>query len=332
MAPRNSPNEAELIAGLARSARRAGAAPRGLVLGIGDDAAAIRGGNEDFLITQDALVEGRHFRREWMTSATIGRRAAAVNLSDIAAMGASPRYALVSLFIPDGEEAAFVRGVERGVVAHCAQYGAAVVGGNVTATSGPFAVDVTLIGTCARGRAWRRWARAGDFIVVAGELGQAALGLAMLRDNARARGKAVGAYLRPVARLDVASGLAGERGVRGAIDVSDGLSTDLLHLCRTSGVGCDVDACALGVSRALHAYGKMHALDPVDWILRGGDDYALLLAVAPRRVRAVCAAVAALDVPVSCIGRFTTRRNGCRLRRADGSKQRIVPSGWDHLR
>lgn len=326
------PSEFDLIAGFARLVERAGVRPRGLVVGVGDDAAVLRGDAEDLVVTQDALVEGRHFERRWFDPVALGWRAAAVNLSDVAAMGAQPRFVLVSLFVPSDEDPAWVRGVERGIVAHAARHGAAVVGGNVAGTDGPFVVDVTVLGACARGRAWRRRARAGDAIVVAGRLGDAALGLERLRADPFDRDTVVRAWRKPEPRLDVAAALAGVAAVHGAIDVSDGFAADLVALCRAAGVGCDVDAGALPVSRALRVHCAARDRDVLQYALGGGEDYALVLAVAPRRARAVLATVEALGVPAAIVGRFTARAGVHRLRRADGRLEKLEPAGWDHLR
>jgi thiamine-monophosphate kinase len=163
-----------------------------------------------------------------------------------------------------------------------------------------------LIGDCARGKAWRRLALPGDHIVVVGALGEAAAGLELLRAGrtGKSRAKLVRAFTRPRPRLDVAAALAGHPGVRGAIDVSDGLSTDLIHICDASGVGCEVDATALPVSPALAAFCRARDTDLVDWILRGGEDYAL---------------------------RFTGREAGRQIVR-DGKRSPLKASGWDHLR
>ena len=287
------PSEFDLIAGFARLVERAGVRPRGLVVGVGDDAAVLRGDAEDLVVTQDALVEGRHFERRWFDPVALGWRAAAVNLSDVAAMGAQPRFVLVSLFVPSDEDPAWVRGVERGIVAHAARHGAAVVGGNVAGTDGPFVVeDLDEPATYTVVRAWRK----------------------------------------PEPRLDVAAALAGVAAVHGAIDVSDGFAADLVALCRVAGVGCDVDAGALPVSRALRVHCAARDRDVLQYALGGGEDYALVLAVAPRRARAVLATVEALGVPAAIVGRFTARAGVHRLRRADGRLEKLEPAGWDHLR
>jgi len=324
MPPR--PNEFQLIHLLTRGLR----GQKGVVVGIGDDAAVLRpNAREDLVVTTDAQVENRHFVRAWFTGRDVGARLAAVNLSDIAAMGAQPRFALISMAVPRDVNARWLGEVERGAAAELARHGAVIVGGNLTSTEGPLVLDLTLVGACARGRAWRRMARPGDAIVVAGELGAAAAGLALLRDGV-ARGPLVRAYRRPVARVAVARALARSRSVHGAIDVSDGLSSDLIHLCVAARVGCELDASALPVSRAVRAYCSTRGIHPVTHAMNGGDDYALVLAVAPQRAAEVCRTIRRAGCPAAVVGRFT-RKRGHRLLLPDGTTRRFGPGGWNHF-
>lgn len=327
-------NETELISSFERTIALSGATPRGLVVGVGDDAAVFRGpGGRDYVVTQDVQVEGRHFERSWISGRELGRRLAAVNLSDTAAMGARPLYGLFSLVLPPSVGDAFVRQVTAGIVGHLSEFGAALIGGNVSGTDGPLTCDLTLIGECPRGQAWLRRARPGDAIVVAGALGEAAAGLKLLRSpRAGTRSnKLVRAFTRPRPQLDVSAALAGRAGVRGAIDVSDGLSTDLIHICRASGVGCEIDADSLPVSRSLTSFCSARRVDPVDWILSGGEDYALLLAVAPRQMdRLIRRAEAHADITLRFIGRFTARKGAYYVTRG-GNRSPFRASGWDHL-
>jgi thiamine-monophosphate kinase len=325
-------SEFELIAAFARRIRRVGARPAGVVAGVGDDAAVLRlGAREDLVVTTDALVEGVHFERRWLYGVNLGRRLAAVNLSDIAAMGAQPRFAVVSFAIPPGTPESFVEDIERGVIGALSRHGAQVVGGNLTATRGPLVCDMTLLGACARGRAWRRTARAGDAILVAGEIGAAAAGVLLLRAGKKT-GSLITAYARPVPRLDVVRALSGTRVVRGAIDVSDGLSSDLIHLCEADGVGCEIHARALPVARGVRAFCRARSLDPAEWSLHAGEDYALILAVSPRSVGEACRAIRGVGVRASVIGRFTRERRSYRIVEGPGRARAFGPGGWDHMK
>lgn len=327
-------SEGELIASFERVIAASAAQPRGLVVGPGDDAAVFRGpGGRDLVVTQDIQVEGRHFERAWLRPLEVGRRLAAVNLSDVAAMGARPLYGLLSLALPPTVEGSYATRVTAGVVGLLSDWGAALIGGNVSGTGGPLSCDLTLIGECPRGKAWLRRARPGDAIVLAGAVGEAAAGLNILRagPGRPGRGRLVNAFIRPRPLLDVAEALAGQPGVRGAIDVSDGLSTDLIHICEASGVGCEVDADALPVSRVLRDFCKARRADATQWMLSGGEDYALILAVSPGRAdRVVRRVEARTAVAPRVVGRFTGRKGAYVILRG-GKRSRMRATGWDHL-
>jgi thiamine-monophosphate kinase len=178
-----------------------------------------------------------------------------------------------------------------------------------------------------------RHARPGDDIVLAGALGEAAAGLELLesRGAAARNNKLARAFTRPRPRLDISAALSGQAGVRGAIDLSDGLSTDLIHVCRASGVGCEVDGDALPVTRSLAGFCRARRADPVDWILSAGEDYALLLAVAPRYTERLARRVKAVTGrTLRVIGKFTGRKGAYHVTRG-GKRTRFRPSGWDHL-
>jgi thiamine-monophosphate kinase len=333
MAVKRQEGEDALIASFARFIDRAGVKPRGLVAGVGDDAAIFRGSGEDYVVTKDVLVEGRHFRRTWFSGAALGWRAAAVNLSDVAAMGAHPRFGLVSLVVPENMPLPYARGIERGIQRHLAKYGATIIGGNVSGVLGPLVVDVTLIGACRSGAAWKRNARRGDAIVLVGPVGDAAIGLSQLEENPIARGSLVTRYRKPVPRLDVARLLAGHPAVHGAMDISDGLSTDLIRMCRASGVGCELAESQLPLSRALKAYCIGRGHDPLMWAMRGGEDYALILAVAPSKAEWLCRRVKArLGISAVVAGHFTGKKGQFRIVGEDGRARAFRASGWDHLK
>lgn len=340
---------------------------KGIVVGVGDDTAVLRPHpKEDLLVTADILVENRHFKRAWFTGYELGWRLAAVNLSDIASMGGRPLYGILSLALPEGLTVKYVREIEQGVRDHLAHYGAAIVGGNVSGIDSTLVCDLTLIGACAKGKAWRRACRPGkDAIVVAGYLGEAYAGLSLLEKSGgglakrparaakgsralakrpvRAEGPLVRAYKSPAPRLDTAHLLAhgsSTRGgkdrtfataVHGAIDVSDGFSTDLVHICEAAGAGCEVDPRALPVSAALRAYCRRAGKNPLSMALHGGDDYALILAVDPKQATSVVVRIEKeLRIPARIVGRFTKQKGRYHLVQ-NGSRTPFSPRGWDHL-
>jgi thiamine-monophosphate kinase len=324
-------SEFELIDAFARRIRRAGADPRGVVVGVGDDAAVLRpNAREDLVVTTDSLVEGVHFERRWLYGVNLGRRLAAVNLSDIAAMGAEPRFALVSFAIPRGTPESFVEDIERGAVAMLSRYGARVVGGNLTSTRGPLVCDMTVIGACKRGKAWKRKAKAGDVIIVVGQLGAAAAGVELLRAGHNG-GPLVKAYTHPVPRLDVVHALSGVH--LGAIDISDGLSSDLIHLCEANGLGCEIHAHALPIGRGVRAFCHARREDPESWALHAGEDYALILAVPRKHAVDVCRRLQrATRAPAAIIGRFTRARGVYHMIESGSRARAFRAGGWDHLK
>lgn len=293
----------------------------GVRLGPGDDAALLQPPRGETLVaTVDAVVEGVHFDAR-STPGDIGWKALAVNLSDLAAMGARPLWALVALGVPRGEPAARLRGIARGLGTCARRHGLAVVGGNVT-RSAELSLTVTVVGAVAHGQALRRdGARPGDLVLVSGTLGDAALGLApdaaaSLRRRQR----------RPTPRLTLGLGL--RRLATAAIDLSDGLAQDLGHLCSASGVGATLRAAGLPRSAAARAACAGRA-DPWGPALSGGEDYELCVTVPPARLGAARRAAARAGVPLTVIGEIT-RGRGVRVLGPDG-RTLPVGHGHDHL-
>jgi thiamine-monophosphate kinase len=349
--PREGPGEFERIRDIIASLSPG----EGVVLGPGDDAAVLRPRvARDLVVTTDAFVEGRHWRRELLDPQAIGHRLAAANLSDLAAMAASPRWALVSCGAPPEAEAEDARQIERSLAAVLAKEGAAVVGGNLTATDGPAWFSVTLIGDVARGKHWTRaGAKPGDVLAVTGHPGRAAAMLALgLWGNPPALGHVplglAEAYANPPCRVRAAQAMAADGGVRAAIDLSDGLAGDLSHLCEASGVGAVVLerklpedpllALAARELAGLLARERSELLPPSEAALAElfrfapGDDYELLLAVAPERFDACAEAAREAGTPLRAIGQLTADAGRLLLQRAGGEEEPLPGRGHDHFR
>jgi len=329
--------EHELIQSLSRLLRAKKSRTRGVVVGVGDDTAVIRPrSGEDLLITTDALIEGRHFLREWFSGTELGWRLAAVNLSDIAAMGGKPLYGLLSLGIPDDVGTDYVKGFELGVRDHLAKYGASIIGGNISGTDGPLVCDFTLVGAVPTGKAWRRRCKPGrDAIVIVGNIGEARAGLHMvgLDKPKRPFQSLVRAYKRPKPLLEASELLRGEKGIHGMIDVSDGVSSDLIHICRASNAGCEVDLGQIPLSKTLQEFCIEHGKVALQLALHGGEDYALIVSVDSKRADTVVRAIRdKAGVPAARVGSFTTGKGVYTLIGSRGRRMPLVPKGWDHLR
>jgi thiamine-monophosphate kinase len=298
---------------------------RGVAVGIGDDCAIVSAAGRRLLLTTDALIEDVHFRRGWDTYAGLGRRAFAVNASDVAAMGGAPRFALLSLAVPVDAEVAALDGFVRGFARTAAAYGCALVGGNLSAAR-RWMISVTLVGEAADPPLRRSGAREGDLLYVSGRLGAAAFGREILLGRRPGDRRHARAFLRPEPRVDLGRKLARTRAASAAIDVSDGLLADLGHLCRASRVGAIVEAERLPSARAL---GALPARERFALALGGGEDYELLFAVPPRRLSRLGSG-RSKGPSITCIGRLT-RGRGIRIVGDPAAVSAAQSTGFDHF-
>jgi thiamine-monophosphate kinase len=286
-------------------------------LGIGDDAAVLRvPQGHEILVTTDFSLEGVHFRREWHPAECVGHRCLTRGLSDIAAMGGEPRTAFLSLALPANLPQRWVDEFVRGLLALARKYGVTLAGGDTAQSPAGVLADIVVVGSVPKGKAiTRAGARAGDVLFVTGELGGSAAALAELYRGRKISRKNFARHFYPEPRVAVGRFLR-QRGLATAmIDLSDGLSTDLHHICDESGDGAEVLAetipchCAASLEQALH----------------GGEDYELLFTTRPgRKVPEKIA-----GVPVTRIGVIT--RKGVFLTRG-GARKNLAPGGWEHLR
>lgn len=314
-------------------ARIAGQVARnsGVRIGIGDDAAAVEPSAGCItLVTTDMLVEGVHFDLTLCDPFTLGRKSLAVNLSDIAAMGGKPRHFLLSLALPDDLSVEFLDGFTGGLLEMAGEFDVALVGGDTCASRGGLVISVTVMGEQIPERViGRGGARAGDFIFVTGTLGDAALGLRLLRAGER-RGPAVTKQLNPQPRVREGMELA-EAGIATAmIDVSDGLLADLGHILDLSGTGARLDLAKVPLSESFLEQRFDHAEDPFLLPLAGGEDYELLFTAPPAQQDAVGTLLGRLGTRVSAIGEVTAAL-GLRVIAADGSDYRVAATGYNHF-
>lgn len=315
-----------------------------LLTGIGDDTAVIAApaSGRHWLWTIDAQVEGVHFRRDLMEPEDIGYRAMAVNVSDIAAMGGKPRFALVSLMIPADTKASYIESIYQGLSEAAAAFSVEVVGGNITRHNN-LVLDVAVLGEASpSGAVKRHGARPGDKIVVTGKLGASAAGLWWLREGKKRCGMAVteadvaplvAAYRRPKPRLAEAAAAVGTGGVTAMMDISDGLAGDLHHICQAGNVGARLDLTKLPVSSSTWAVAGMAGVDIREWILGGGEDFELLMAVSPEKVDQVQRSVAeATGTPVTVVGEIRPQAEDVMIADSEGRISPLPASGWDHLK
>lgn len=318
---------------LARLLARLPRPPASVLVGPGDDAAVLtHARNQHLVVTTDSLVEEVHFSRAYFAPADIGHKALAVNLSDLAAMGASPRWALLSLVLPGSWLVTDVEGLMDGMVELATLHGVAVVGGNMTRTNGPLVVDVTLGGDVRPRRLLtRNGAKAGDHVFVTGTLGAARAGLEMLSETGDPDPVCAAKHRRPEARVRLGRAMAGARAARAAMDLSDGLADALRQVAAASGCGVRIDAAALPIEPGARDWWQARSVDPVQAAIVGGEDYELLFAVPARgagRLRNVRRHVAKpamtkIGVFTKDPGEFVIDRNG---------QSEPLPAGYEHYR
>jgi len=300
---------------------------RGVITGIGDDCAVLRvAPDHDALVTTDFSLEGVHFRREWHPAESVGHRCLTRGLSDIAAMGGEPIAALVSLALPRGLPQSWVNGFSKGLLKLADSVSVTLAGGDTAQSLHGILADVMVVGSSPKGKAiLRSGARVGDRIYVSGEVGGSAATLDRLRRSAKHKLNPhhFPHHFFPQARLRLGRILR-ERGIPSAmIDISDGLSTDLTHICEESGVGAEILAEA--VPRA--SIGRhSHEVD-LQFALHGGEDYELLFTVPAKHQLPFRLA----GVPITEIG-FITRNKKVLLKNADGKASRLEARGWEHFK
>ena len=307
-------------------------------ISIGDDAASFRPRQGmEMLVTCDAMVEDRHFLSNRISYFDIGRRAMAVNISDIGAMGGRPLYALISLGLKAQTIVADILAMYRGFVTELKPYQASIIGGNITKTNEAAFIDITLIGEAEPEIILRRsTAKKGDSVLVTGFPGQSVAGLNLLvsgrSSGTEAHEKVIQAYSTPTPRAKEGRALALAKCASALIDTSDGFLGDLGHICSESNVGARLYKNALPLSNDLLEAARTLNVDPYDLFLGDSDDYELII-VCPRenvgKVKSIIADVS--DVPVTEIGEISEASRGIILIEPDGSQRDIAPAGWDHF-
>ena len=340
------PGEFDFINRLRQRATRqshSSQATQSLAVGIGDDAAVIRSPTgRDTVVAADLLIEGIDFRRNTAPPYLIGHKALAVSLSDIAAMGARPRWSLISLGVPeDVWQSDFTNTFYEGLFQLAGQYDVQLIGGDTSRTPEQILIDSIVIGECATdGAVTRSGARAGDHIFVTGSLGGAAGGLRLIERGAHLADQTFSAnetqaldnlllrHLRPEPRVGWGLVLGQEKLATAMIDLSDGLSSDLNHLCNESVVGALIQASHLPIDSHVVELCGRRALDPLQLALHGGEDFELLFTVRPDAVTKLPRRVD--GVPITHIGEIMDSSEGVKI--SEGTRVwELRPEGWRHF-
>lgn len=317
-----------------------GTTGRDIVVSIGDDCAVIEKDDKTaWLLTMDTLVEAVHFDHAWHAPELLGRKTVSVNVSDVAAMGGEPRFILLSVGLKPQFDPDWFRLFSRGITDACRDYGCLLVGGDTVQSPGGDSFTVTAIGEARKDQViYRSGARDGDNIWVSGFLGNAAAGLELCK-----RGRAadteftdqINAHVNPEARVTLGK-LLGDSGIiRSMMDLSDGLATDLAHLCKRSQVKAHVFASQLPIAKSMVDLATTFEFDAEQLALSGGEDYELLMTVPSQYTSTLLDIGAQCDVNLTQIGTITScddEKGGVFLISEDGERKQIDYGGFDHFR
>lgn len=305
---------------------------KGVYRGIGDDAAELCLPEGHHLLTStDLLVEEVHFRRSWTDCKDLGHKAVAVNLSDIAAMGGTPRYLYIGLACPGETDLADITAFLDGALDEAGRHGVTLVGGDTCRSPGPWLISVTIEGSALKGQAvGRNGARPGDLVMVSGTLGDSALALQLLQEGKTPDENLAVRHHRPAARVELGRQLGEQRLTSAMIDISDGLVSDLEHILQASQVDGIIDEDLLPLSKAFLSHmGRAPAVQSL--ALFGGEDYELLFTVSPENAAAAINTGAALQLPVTAIGTIQKGSGKLVLRDKEGEVRPILVRGYDHF-
>jgi thiamine-monophosphate kinase len=307
----------------------------GVEVGVGDDAAVFHFSTGGVILTVDGLYEGVHFSLDNFTLSDVGWKAMAVSVSDIAAMGGQPACALLSVALAEPPTEEEICALIGGALEMAGSCNCQIIGGDLCRSTSGLSLSVTVAGTrhpC--GPVLRSCAQVGDIIGVTGTLGDSAGGLYVLqsgRDDLRLKFPGlVEKHLRPRPAVAAGDRLASS-GVSAMADVSDGLAADVVHICRASGVGCEMVGEEVPLSGELRVLAEESCTDPLQWALAGGEDYELIFTAPPGGFEAALAALTSRDIPAARIGTIKPVERGRKLIARDGSEIDLEGLGYDHF-
>jgi thiamine-monophosphate kinase len=301
---------------------------------MGDDVAVIEMGKKALLLTTDILIEDIHFERSWTDPYRLGKKALAVNLSDIAAMGGVPKYFLISLGLPKTLPFSFVALFYRGLKEMARRHQVDLVGGD-TSLSQKITINICLIGEGEKKNLlFRNGAKVGDDLYVSGTLGDAALGLKILQDknNPKKPKGLIEKHLSPTPRVDLGQALGRKQIASAMIDVSDGLLSDALHISEESKVGARIWGDRIPLSNLFRKWISDYLEDPYQIALSGGEDYELLFTASPKRKASIQSLSCSLNIPITHVGKILPQKDGFQLIGKGGKEVALNRLGFDHFK
>ncbi|MDH5586942.1 MAG: thiamine-phosphate kinase [Nitrospirota bacterium] len=331
--------EFQLIQSIPRQLTTQGCQP---TVGTGDDAAVFAPSpKEQVVISTDLLVEEIHFTRKTATLFDIGYKAAAANLSDLAAMGATPTGIFVAIALPPSLTHHDWQEFYRGLATPCRPLKVRLLGGDTSSSPNSLFIAITIIGQVhPKHILTREGAKVGDLIYVSGTLGDSAAGLTYLKKYnhppqpstlSKAMSFLVQRHLKPTPKISLGQLLASQPYASSAMDLSDGLSGDLAHLCRQSRVGALILSNHIPMSEQLQRYAKRVRTNPLDWSLHGGEDYELLFTIPPQSQRAFQKMAKKRRIPVTQIGTIQPKRFGIRIEYDEQRHEKLAPKSYEHF-
>lgn len=311
---------------------------KNVIIGVGDDCAVIKESEDKYLLaTCDAYAAGVHFLPQYTEPETIGQKAISVNVSDIAAMGGTPSYCLVSLIIPKSLPQTYVEKLYQGINNACLQYKIQIIGGNIS-QGDTLIINIFMLGHVAPEQLiLRSGAKPGDKVLVTGNLGSGLGGLIALKNTKLRLPKNVRAglikkYTTPLPRLEEAKVLSKLQTTTSMIDISDGLTSDILHICSQSNVSVQIFADSLPVSEEIKLLAKQMKKNPYDVALASGDEYELLFTAASQNAEEIIQKIREkTGTDVTVIGEIVGKDKGNWIIYKDGIKKTLKPLGWNHF-
>ena len=314
--------------------RKIGKRSHRIKLGPGDDCAIVAAPDHDMLFTTDTLIEDVHFELPNISPQMLGKKSIVVNLSDIAAMGGSPLYILISLGIPISTRVEFVEKLYAGFESMAKKYNCNIIGGDISKSVNGLIISITVVGEVKKNTLIRRsGARDKDKIFVTGTLGSSAAGLEILkRSNPVKKNKITEYHLSPKPRLDEGQILAEKIGVSAMIDLSDGLASDLKRICEESKCGARIYLDKIPLSYALRKFKKSINKNILDYALFGGEDYELLFTIKQKKVPQLQKQWKKMKIPITNIGEILNKKHGIILVSPDGKEKPLSQTGYDHFK